>query len=270
MEVASDRTVVKSSDDADNVFAKPAFKATKPKARKSPSSFDRNMQKLLLETQTKTASPAPGSTAMEVSSGLAEETYDESARQLRRLNDILQEVVRMQQTILSSRKDQAVLMKTLVDVDVNTEAIMGTVEEIEEASETTANEVSQMHWTIEGINTQTDTIEGIVGEIKDDLQETSGTVDGIRDTVNEVKDELEGVSSNALNACDFAYETKNAVAELKEDFDTALCKIDTTQETLEESMRNDMQDFRVLRNRMDAMDDKLDILIEMVRDANSY
>lgn len=244
--------VMSNAIDADNILAKPVSKASKTGTRKPRSSFDRNIQKLL-ETQNEVASPVAGSSAMAAgSSKLAEEAGEETARQLRRLDKILKEVTQLRQQVLSTA-DQTVMFGTVQNIDVVADGIVDTVNGIQET-------VLELDGTVTDINETTADIKETTTEIKDTVTEVNDNVTEMKETVTEVNDTVDGISCTVTD-------TQDAITTLQYTVDTTAANIEVLQEEIVELSRGDIVYYQALRDRMDAMDLKLDRLIEVVRDS---
>ncbi|CZT15771.1 uncharacterized protein RCC_01605 [Ramularia collo-cygni] len=239
-----------SNDDADNILTKPAFKAAKTGARKSTSSFDRNIQKLL-EMQKQLPSPVAESSAMAAgASEPADETNDAMARQLKTLDKLLKEVTQLRHSILS-REDQVIMLGAVHSIDMTSDAINDTVNEIADTLETTSAGVASMEAIMDGIDTQTDTINDTTCDIKD-------TVTEINDTVDEIKDDLKDVPETVD-------EIRDTLIVIQETVDETSTKVDTVEEALAIHENVSAARYRSLDHSMDMMGKKLDALIDMVR-----
>lgn len=248
VEIVSSRKVVKSNENMDNIFARPAFKATKPKARKSTSSFDRNMQKLL-EVQ-KLSSPAAESSAMAAS---REPVDDMSGVQLSMLDDLLEHVKRIKKTMPRS-EEQVIMLGTMHNVDNHTDAVLEVVNEIRDAVDLASARIFR------------------VEEKADDIDDRTAIVE---ESVDDISDELQSVSRDVTNAADSVYETQAAVNKLQHSVKAASANIDSLLERMLVANEAAVDEHETVCTRMDAMDNKLaatdqklDALIEMVRDAN--
>lgn len=255
--------VVSSNDDADNILNRPVFKPNNGRRTRQPrSSFDRNIQKLL-EIKQEPVSPVAESSAMAGLRDAVDENndpaasdpaaIDPAARQLRLLENLMKDLTQLRQSTLN-KAHQATVFRNVQNIDVSTKDIAGTVNDIQDALESTSAEVTSLEATIDGMNTQTDAINDTVTEVNDtvtdmqnDLQEVTGTVDEIRDSVTEVND---------------------TVVDIKYTVDITTAQLDGLYNSMNANANSDSLQYEAIARRMDLLDDKMDILIAMFRHAN--